>query len=118
MKAERKRGLGAERGDQGAARQLSRENRERRARKAEHGDPQEHRALVVPPRAGDLVDEGLCAVTVLGNQRDRQIGAREDHKQHREGDQAKQPLHDRERSDRLVGFDPPTNVKHAQEQPE
>ena len=48
-----------------------------RAGDGEHGHPQQHRAFVVPPGAGEFVEQGLGAVAVRGDQRDRQIGAQE-----------------------------------------
>ncbi len=73
---------------------------------------------MVPPRAGDFVDERLCAVAVLRNQCDRHVAAREHPKQHCEGKQAKQTLDDRQRSDRPVRIELPAQMQDAEEQSE
>ena len=56
---------------------------------------------MVPPRARDLVDEGLRAVAVLEHQRDRHVAPREDEQQHREGDQ-RSARPERPRSERIA----------------
>ena len=52
----------------------------------EDEDPQEHRALVVSPYAGELVDEGLRRVRVLDDVEDREVGGRIGEGQRREGE--------------------------------
>src|SRR5690606_22405347 len=46
-------------------RKIAPEQRDRRAEYDENESPQEHRALVVPPYAGDLVDERFRGVRIL-----------------------------------------------------
>ena len=48
-------------------RQIAAECRHQRAEQAENEYPQQHRAFMVPPHPGDLVDEGLCRMRVLEN---------------------------------------------------
>ena len=46
---------------------------------------------MIPPRAGDFVDERLGAVAVLEHQCDRHVAPREDDQQHREREQVSTP---------------------------
>ena len=57
-----------------AQRQVVAENGDRRAEGGEDEDPQDHGAFVVAPHAGDLVDERLFRVRVLGDVQHREIG--------------------------------------------
>jgi hypothetical protein len=88
MEAQRERRLRTERRDQRPAGQAPGEDSHCSAGQAEHGDPKEHRPLVVPPRSGDLVDERLRAVAVRSDQQYGKVGSREDHEEHRESEQA------------------------------
>ena len=110
--------LRPESGNERPARQPVRQCRKRRSRQTEHSDPQEHRALVVPPGRCDLVDERLGAVAVLRHKRDGQIGPSEDQQKHREGEQAEQALDDGQRTNGPVRFQLAAYVKEAEEQSE
>ncbi len=52
----------------------SAEEPDRRAANGEDEAPEQDRALVIAPHAGDLVEERLGALTVLGDVEDREIG--------------------------------------------
>ncbi len=103
IEAERQRRLGAERREQGAPARPPRQQRIGSSRRRQHRHPQQHRALVIPPRSRHLVDERLGAVAVLEHQCDRQIGPREHHQQHRKGDQRQPALHHRNRAHGAAG---------------
>ena len=53
---------------------LRAEGRDERAEQREDQHPEEHRALVVPPDAGDLVEERLRRMRVLDDVEQREIG--------------------------------------------
>ena len=72
--------------------QLAPNARRRRAEEREDQDPEEHRALVVPPDAGELVEPGLGAVRVGVDQRDREVRGQEGPGQRREGEADQQEL--------------------------
>ena len=57
-------------------RQVAAEGRDQRTEQRQDQDPEEHRALVVPPHAGDLVEERLRRVGVLGDVEHREVGER------------------------------------------
>ena len=57
------------------------------AEQGEDQDPEEHRALVVPPDAGDLVDQRLLGVRVLDDVLDREIRGDIRPGQRREGEE-------------------------------
>ena len=54
-------------------RQVVAEQRHRRAAQRQHEHPQQHRAFVVAPDAGDLVEQRLVGVAVLDDVDDREI---------------------------------------------
>jgi hypothetical protein len=94
IEAEREDGLCAERCDQSPLARPVRKHGDECSGDGEDRHPHEHRAFVVPPRARDLVDEGLVARAVLENERHRHVAAREDDQQHGEGDQRQDALDD------------------------
>ncbi len=55
-------------------RQIVAEPRHRRAEQRQDEDPEDHRALVVAPHAGDLVEQRLVGVAVLDDVDDREVG--------------------------------------------
>ncbi len=54
--------------------QIAAEGRHKGAEEREDEDPEEHGALVVPPDAGDLVEQRQLRVRVLGDVEHREIG--------------------------------------------
>jgi hypothetical protein len=77
----------------GAFRQTPLEGREHPARQRQHADPQQHRAFMIAPGAGQLVDQRLHRVRIAGDQLDRQISDRKGPEQHRESQHREQRLH-------------------------
>ena len=68
------------------------------ARRGQHADPQQHRALVVTPGAGELVDQRLHRMRIGRHQLDRQVGDGEGIEQQEEGQHRQERLHDRGRA--------------------
>ncbi len=60
---------------------------------------------MVPPRAGDLVDERLGRVAVLKNKRDRHVAARKHQQQRGKGDHGQRALNHGDGADRAPRFD-------------
>ena len=83
VEAEAQRRLRAEAGDQHLLADAPLEQGQGRARQRQHRHPQQHRAFVISPRAGELVEPGLGAVAVGGDQCDAEVGAQEDRDQSR-----------------------------------
>ena len=53
--------------------QVGAEGRDKRAEQRQDQNPEEHGALVVPPHAGDLVEQRQLRVRVLGDVEDREV---------------------------------------------
>ena len=71
---------------------------------------------MVPPCAGDFVDERLGAVAVLEHQLHRHVAARENQQQHCEGDQGQRPLRHGDGAHRPHHFDlAPQRQQHQHE---
>ena len=81
-------------------RQVAAEGRDQRAEQREDQHPEEHRALVVPPDAGDLVEERLRRMRVLDDVEQREVGDDVGVDQRREGDADEQELRHRRRARR------------------
>jgi hypothetical protein len=60
---------------------------EGRAEHRRHAAPEQHRAFVVSPRAGDLVEKWFVRVRIVGDDREREVGAHERRDHQREGAQ-------------------------------
>ncbi len=67
----------------------------RHAGQRHHHHPQEHRALVVGPQPGQLVERRLVGVAVRGDQRHREVGDVERPAQRPERQERQPPLRDR-----------------------
>ena len=80
------------------------DQRDQRARGRHHRDPQQHRALVVAPRARQLEDHRLHRVRVHRHQLHRKVGAREQPDEHRERERAHHALDDRRGSHEQCKF--------------
>ena len=80
-----------------ARRQIAAEHRDQRAEEGEDQHPEQHRALVVPPGAGDLVEQRLQRVRILPDVCDREIGLHVGDRQHREGERDQRETGDRDR---------------------
>ena len=76
-------------------RQVPAEDRDQGAEHAEDEDPQHHRAFVVPPHAGDLVDERLRRMGILEHVDDGKIRPQVARHQRAEGDRHETELRDR-----------------------
>ena len=74
------------------ARQRAAEQGDERAEHRQDQDPQQHRAFVVPPDAGDLVDRRHRAVRVLGDVENREVGGQMRVDERREGDRDQREL--------------------------
>ena len=85
--------------DQGPLRQPPLEQGDAGAGNGEHRHPEQHRAFVIPPRAGELVEPGLLGMAVRRDQLHRKVGAQEQPDQRQEGDRREQALRDRDRPD-------------------
>ena len=77
--------------------QVAAEGGDQRAEQREDEDPEEHRALVVPPDAGDLVEERLRRMRILDDVEEREIRDDVGVDQRREGEADEQELRDRGR---------------------
>jgi hypothetical protein len=111
------RGLGGQGGDQRILAQPALEQGNGAAGDGKHGHPEQHRALVIPPGAGELVQPGLGAVTVGGDQLDRQVGSQEQPDQHQEGKGREHALCHRHRPHRAnQGFPRRAKRRCAEEQ--
>ena len=86
------RRLGAERGHQRPRLGPPRQDSKQRACHGQYRYPQEHRAFVVPPRPGQLVDERLGHVAVVEHEQDGKVRARERRHQHGEREQSQRAL--------------------------
>ena len=71
------------------------EQRDQGAEQGEDEHPQQHRAFVVPPGAGELVDQRHRRVRVLEHVADREIGADVARDERREGKRDEAELNDR-----------------------
>jgi hypothetical protein len=86
--------------------------------------PQEHRALVVPPHAGKLVDERLLRVRVLDDVEHREVGGHVGARQRRERESDEREHRERRRAgdsheDRIAGAGAPERDDELDErQPE
>ena len=79
-------------------RQIAAEQRDHRAEQREDQHPQQHRAFVVPPHAGDLVEQRLRRMRILEHVGDREVGRDIAGRQRREGDGDERELRQRGRS--------------------
>ena len=79
------------------ARQVGAVGRDRRAEQREDQHPQHHGAFMVPPHAGDLVDERLRRMRVGPDILQREVRGDVGHHQRREGNRDEQELHLRRR---------------------
>ncbi len=77
--------------------QVAAEGRHRAAEQRQDQDPQQHGALVVPPDAGDLVEQRLGRVGVLDHVDQREVGDDVGLGQRPEGDRHAEQLHQRGR---------------------
>ena len=77
------------------ARQRAAEQGDQRAEDRQNENPQQHRAFVVPPYAGDLVDRGHRNVRILGDVENRKIRGQVRVDKRREGDRDQHELDQR-----------------------
>ena len=97
---QRKRGLRGEAEAQRALVDVAFEQSDNRPGNRQHGHPQQHRAFVIAPCPGELVQPRLGGVAVLGDQQHTQVGAQEKGDQRGEGGERQHPLRDRYPADR------------------
>ncbi len=74
------------------ARQRAAEQRDDAAEHRQNEDPEKHRAFVVPPYAGNLVDRRHGAVRILGDVENREVRGQVRVDQRREGDRDQRKL--------------------------
>jgi len=76
---------------------MARKQRHKRSKQRQDEDPQKHRALVVPPHAGDFIDKRLGGMRILDHIDERKIRHDMRMNQRCKGDGDKHELHHRGR---------------------